>query len=298
MIDVGTAVKLIQHNFPQVALRSVLPITNGWDSFVLEVNNELIFRFPLRENVVASLQMEISLLPYLEQALSTPIPHFDYIGHGDADYPYIFVGYRKLDGIALEDEGFSTEQLTALAPALATFLSELHRFPIIQAVQASVQEHTPIQWCEQYRERYIDLQKRIFPLLDITLRTKSERLWEGFLNDRSLFTFQPVLLHCDLNCEHIFCDPERGVLNGVIDWGDTTIGDPAQDFVGLLKDRGKVFTELVLAHYQGTIDASFWRRMDFYSHYSPFAELLYGSYSNNETFIEQGVKRLHEMFRN
>jgi len=297
MIDVAIAMALIQHNFPQVAIRSVRPITNGWDSFVLEVNNELIFRFPLRDDVVASLQMEMRLLPSLEKALSTPIPHFDYIGHGDSHYPYIFVGYRKLDGTALEDESLSTEQVTALAPALATFLSELHRFPIIQAVQASVQEHTPTQWRERYQERYIDLQKRIFPLLDITLRAKSERLWKGFLNDSTIFTFQPVLLHCDLNCEHIFCDPERGILNGIIDWGDATIGDPTQDFVGLLIGRGKVFTEHVLAHYQGIIDASFWRRMDFYRCYSPFAELLYGAYSNNETFIEQGMKRLHEMFR-
>lgn len=296
MIDVDTAVALIQHNFPQVAIRSVRPITNGWDSFVLEVNNELIFRFPLRDDVVAYLQMEMCLLPSLEQALSTPIPHFDYIGHGDSHYPYIFVGYRKLDGTALEDESFSKEQLTALPPALATFLSELHRFPITQAVQASVQEHTPTQWRERYQDRYIDLQKRIFPLLDITLRTKSEQLWKGFLNDSTIFTFQPVLLHCDLNCEHIFCDPERGVLNGVIDWGDATIGDPTQDFVGLLKGRGKVFTEHVLAHYQGTIDASFWRRMDFYIHYSPFGELLYGAYSDNEQFIALGIEGLHAMF--
>lgn len=46
MIDVDKAIALIQDNFPQVAIQTVLPITRGWDSFVLEVNDELIFRFP------------------------------------------------------------------------------------------------------------------------------------------------------------------------------------------------------------------------------------------------------------
>jgi len=92
MIDIKSALTLIQHNFPQVAIQTSLPITRGWDSFVLDINNELIFRFPMREDVIAYLQKEIRLLPVLELALSTPIPHFDYIGHGDEYYPFMFVG--------------------------------------------------------------------------------------------------------------------------------------------------------------------------------------------------------------
>ncbi len=274
MIDVDASVKLIQHNFPQVVIQTALPITRGWDSFVLEVNGELIFRFPMWEDVVAYLQKELRLLPVLEQALSTPIPHFDYIGHGDANYPYMFVGYRKLGGVALEDESITPEQLAALAPALATFLSELHSFPVAQAVQVGVEEHTPMQWRERYRERYADLQERVFPLLNQELRAKSERLWEDFLDDRDSFVFQPVLIHCDLACEHIFCDPVRGLLTGVIDWGDATIGDPALDFVGLHDGCGRAFTERVLAGYQGMVDVAFWRRRDFYLCYKPVSELL------------------------
>jgi hypothetical protein len=45
MIDDGKAIALIQRNFPQVTIQTVHPITRGWDSFVLEVNDELIFRY-------------------------------------------------------------------------------------------------------------------------------------------------------------------------------------------------------------------------------------------------------------
>ena len=62
MIDTNMAMALIQHNFPPVAVQTVLPITRGWDSFVLEINGELMFRFPMREDVIEYLEKEIRLL--------------------------------------------------------------------------------------------------------------------------------------------------------------------------------------------------------------------------------------------
>jgi hypothetical protein len=63
MIDSKTALTLIQNNFPHITIQTALPITRGWDSFVLEVNNELIFHFPMREDVITYLQKELRLLP-------------------------------------------------------------------------------------------------------------------------------------------------------------------------------------------------------------------------------------------
>ncbi len=287
----------IQRSFPQITIRTAIPITSGWDSFVLEINGELIFRFAMREDVEVRFQKEIQLLPVLEQTLSTPIPHFDYIGRGETEYPYSFVGYRRLGGTSLANESITAEQLAALAPVLGVFLSELHRFPTQQAAQLGVEECTPAQWREMYRSRYLDIQQRVFPLLDAELCTKSEQLWEGFLGTQINFTFQPVFIHGDLGCEHIFCDPLHARLTGVIDWGDSITGDPALDFVGLHWEHGQAFTERVLANYQGTIDAAFWQRMDFYLRYQPFSELLYGAYSSNKEILERGKAGLQAMFR-
>ena len=287
----------IQRSFPQVAIRTAVPITRGWDSFVVEVNDELIFRFAMREDVEVRFRKEIQLLPVLEQALSTPIPHFDYIGRGDTEHPYSFVGYRRLGGTPLENESITGEQLTALAPALGIFLSELHRFPTQQAAQLGAEECTPAQWREMYRLRYLDIQQRVFPLLDVELRTLSEQLWEGFLDTKTNFTFKPVFIHGDLCCEHIFCDPAHARLTGVIDWGDSIIGDAALDFVGLHWGHGQTFVERILEHYQDAVDSTFWQRMDFYLRYRPFSELLYGAYSGGTEFLEQGKAGLQAMFR-
>jgi len=267
---------------------------------VLEVNGELIFRFPMREDVVERLKQELRLLPILEGALSMPIPHFDYIGHGDTEYPYTFVGYHKIGSTPLGAESITPAQLSDLTPALATFLTELHSFSHEQALRVGFAEHSPEQWRQRwrqdYQDRYTDLQLRVFPLLDEEMRTKTRYLWEDFLNDEDLFAFRPVLAHCDLGCEHIFCDPERSILTGVIDWGDANLGDPAIDFVGLHLRHGRDFTKQVLTRYQSEVDAFFWRRIDFYLCYPPYSELLYGAYSGGETFIARGLAGLQEIF--
>ena len=79
-MDIDVYITLIKQNFPQLPMRTVKPITKGWDSFVSEVNEELIFRFPTRQDVIEPFYRELRLLPVLEQLLSTPIPHFEYIG--------------------------------------------------------------------------------------------------------------------------------------------------------------------------------------------------------------------------
>ncbi len=286
----------IQQSFPEIEIQTVVPITRGWDSFVLEVNDELIFRFALREDVEVRFQKEIQLLPALETALTTPIPHFDYIGHGDGKYSHTFVGYKRIEGTMLEDRDISEEQLAALAPAIGNFLSELHHFSTQKAAQAGVEQYAALQWRDMYQERFKDIQKRVFPILDADLCRSSEQLWEGFLTTEANFSFQSVFIHGDLGCEHIFCDPQHGSLTGVIDWGDSRIGDPALDFVGLHWGHGRTFTESVLEHYTGTIDAGFWQRMAFYVCYGPFSELLYGAYTGKEEFLERGKAGLHALF--
>ena len=145
-LDIDIYTTLIKQNFPQLTIQTIKPITKGWDSIVLVINDEFIFRFPMRDDVVEPLAREIRLLPLLEPTLSTLIPHFEFIGHGNADYPYTFVGYHMVRGLALDDPRIPHEQLIPLVPHLATFLNELHAFSVEQAVQLGVEEHTPILW--------------------------------------------------------------------------------------------------------------------------------------------------------
>ena len=56
--------------------------------------------------------------------------------------------------------------------------------------------------------------------------------------------------HGDFGGGNIILHPETGRLAGVIDWGNSQIGDPATDFVWLALDRGWTFTRDVLRGYR------------------------------------------------
>jgi aminoglycoside 2''-phosphotransferase len=285
--------EIIQTRFPQVRVLTCRPILDGWDSFVLEVNGELIFRFPRRPEVEAQLDKEIALLPALAEALPIAVPRFEFIyrgGNGRYDRP--FVGYRKIAGVPLSADCLRPAQADELAGSLARFLSALHRFPVELARRLKVSGSDAGHWRQEYFGLYTWAQGQVFPLLAPTTRRKAAALWEGFLADDANFEFRPCLIHRDLAGEHILCDPARGLITGVIDWGDAAIGDPALDFVGLLWAAGRDFTEAVLAGYQGQVDETFWDRMAFYARLAPIYEIHFGLATGDKAHLDAGLESL------
>src|SRR5215217_2134868 len=74
-----------------------------------------------------------------------------------------------------------------------------------------------------------------------------------------------VLAHNDLGAEHVIVDPTTMTLNGIIDWSDAAIADPAAELGRLLRDLGPVHLESVLtacgapaASRPGLRDRSWW----------------------------------------
>lgn len=119
-------------------------------------------------------------------------------------------------------------------------------------------------------------------------------LWEDYLADDAHFRFTPALIHRDLAVEHILHDPAHAKLTGVIDWGDTAIGDPALDFTGLLRGAGEAFTERVLAAYALPIDESLRRRARFYAAIVPFHALRFGLETGAAEHVAHGLTLLRQ----
>ena len=64
--------------------------------------------------------------------------------------------------------------------------------------------------------------------------------------------------------EHLLVDDEHRDLLGVIDWGDAAVGDPAIDFVGLMRSYGSEFTWRVVEAYGASgarVDGDLLRRV-------------------------------------
>jgi len=283
--------------FPQLDVRTWKSNEEGWSSFVLEINGDLILRFPRRPEIVPGLRREMALLPALARALSVAVPQYDYIWPGDEGRTGVcrwpFVGYRKIAGVPLDAAILSP----ALAGHIGAVVSELHAFPPARAAELGVPGGDAAAWRQEYVETYSWVRQLVWPLLAETAREEAAALWEAFLAAETNFRFRPVLVHRDLCGEHILCDPAAGRVNGIIDWEDAAIGDPAIDFVGLLWLCGADFTRQVLAHYAGPVEETLWSRVEFYTRIVPNYRVRFGLETGQADEVELGMQEMAQMLR-
>jgi aminoglycoside 2''-phosphotransferase len=282
--------QIIAACFPKLIIHSCALHSQGWDSVAVAVNSQFIFRFPKRHDVEPQYKKEARLLPTLAGALSLPIPDVAFFWPGGTPSLGLFIGHHLIDGAQLTAAHLTQNHVDEIARQLGQFLSVLHRFSKERATQLGVPESDQARWRRHYQNQYAQIQQQILPLLAPPMQARIAREWQTFLADET--RFPTTLIHHDLNGEHILYDLERGALSGIIDWGDTAIGDPAIDFTGLLADYGEDFTEQVLAHYQGEVDATFRQRMHFYLGVMPLNTVLFGLATGQAEYVREGLGEL------
>jgi aminoglycoside phosphotransferase (APT) family kinase protein len=222
-------------------------LDEGWDFQVFEVDGRWLFRFPKREASVAKLNMERKLLSGLGEWVSLPVPNYEYFCESPESPSRPFAGYRKLPGV-----GGDTSKMVdrhGVARQLGVFLARLHTYPVDKAREAGVPEARDLvaHWRDKSREQLQRLDG-----LNVNLG-----LLRRYLENETPVSFEGAasLVHNDLWAEHILVDSRSGRVSGIIDWGDTVIGDPAIDFACLYTWYGESWLENVLAHYTGKLDA-------------------------------------------
>jgi aminoglycoside phosphotransferase (APT) family kinase protein len=261
---------ILREHVPGLPIDRLVPIETGWDSAVVEVNGEWIFRFPRRPEVVGWLRSEAALLPELARRLPAPIPQFELV---DLDKDG-FVGYRKLAGEPLA-HGTSSAPLGA---RVGEFLAALHAFPVDRARaltgrDSAAEKHATV---ERFRTA-------VLPYLDESERPRGEALLDAALAQ----PFEPVLVHGDLGPEHVL---HRGdELTGVIDWSDARVGDPAIDFAWLLYGTSPPFAEQLLRSY-GPTDETLRERALVFHRLGPWHEVLYGLDESRPELVASGLK--------
>jgi aminoglycoside phosphotransferase (APT) family kinase protein len=247
ILTANSAKAIITTAFPEFRDAHVELLDEGWDFRVFESDARWLFRFPKREVGIAKLNMECKLLSGLGEWVSLPIPNYEYfsLSHESPSRP--FAGYRKLPGVGGDISKLVDRD--EVARQLGVFLARLHSYPVDKAREAGVPEagdrigHWRDQSCEQLQG------------LD-GLNVDMGRLRRYLENETPVpFKGAASLVHSDLWAEHILIDSRSGRVSGIIDWGDTVIGDPAIDFACLYTRYGKSWVKNVLEHYAGKLDA-------------------------------------------
>jgi aminoglycoside phosphotransferase (APT) family kinase protein len=220
---------LLAAQFPALALETIEPFGQGWDNVALLVDRTWVVRFPRRSPAAGWMRAEIAALPIIAPRLGVAVPLPELIGEPSADYPWPFAGYRLLPGTTACRVDLDAPARAALAAPIGRALRALHGMP------ATAWEGRGIPSDDIKRlDRALRLAKAhagapaaaaALPGAPAAalLVTAAEAAAAQAREPRRI-----CLVHGDLYARHLLLDAEAG-LCGIIDWGDTHIGDPAID---------------------------------------------------------------------
>ena len=209
------AATLIKQQFPSLSDATVTVLGSGWDNTAFLINDNIVFRFPRRDEGATLMRHEIDLLPMLKGKFSLHIPELEYIGHPDKTYPWYFAGYPKVHGVTACCANLSVTARIKNVERIATFLAKLHAFSVDVALK-----HGAIL---QSRGR-LEMSERIPVTLENINILEQEKLLSGnpFISYLKKISDLPLdkkscLTHGDLYAKHLIVDDADNV-TGVIDW--------------------------------------------------------------------------------
>ncbi|MFA6076465.1 MAG: phosphotransferase [Candidatus Paceibacterota bacterium] len=148
----------ISQEFPNLKWKNAEHNTEGWDHYVIILDNKYVFRFPRTKQYLKVLKNEVFLLEYLKNKVKIPIPQYAYIAKDKS-----FAGYSLIPGTQLRKKVFesvSEKTKHALAKQIADFLSSLHKIPNEAVKKYGVKI---VNTQKQYKELIINTNKYIFP---------------------------------------------------------------------------------------------------------------------------------------
>ena len=220
-LDEGLVRRLIGQ-FPELPVRSLRLLAEGWDNAVWVANERYAFRFPRRRIAIPGVELELELLPKLAPLLPLPVPDPVFRGWPADGYPWPFFGSELLPGRETCDTELADDARLEIALQVARFLRALHALdldeplPLDANARADMKVRVPLA-----REQLAALERlgvwRAPPLVGHLLDT-AERLSPTEL---------PAVVHGDLHFRHVLVEGRR--VTGVIDWGDLCRSDPAID---------------------------------------------------------------------
>jgi aminoglycoside 2''-phosphotransferase len=216
------------------------------------------------------------------------------IGQPGPFFPYVFAGYRKLNGAPAIDLSVNLVDVIALAPLLGSFLSAVHSFSPAEAHDLGVpQAEMDPRVCAQ---EAADELKQLASVLEAELINRCHFYLEDHIRANGRYSGPPRLLHADFSAEHILLSSDCRRVVGVIDWTDAEIGDPAFDFGYLWVWQGEPLVTEVIRHYRGVMDPGFLDRVRLYGVCSAIADAYYGVTAGIDKNRQIGVAALERSF--
>jgi aminoglycoside 2''-phosphotransferase len=281
-------VRKIRKEFPELKFKTAKHNVEGWDHYVLILDNKYVFRFPRTAEYLRKLKTEVPCLDYLKDKVNLQIPQYKFVAKDKT-----FAGYEIIHGLQLEKSVFdklSKPTKLHLAWQLAKFLTAMHKVPLKVARLFDSDIEIPEKLQKETQDK---TRKYIFPKVSKTSRLLIE---DFFLEFKANCLKYPnkVLVHTDFYPKHILLSANKKTLVGIIDFADRSLDDPAFDFCELLV-YGKEFLAEVYKHYQGPKDKNFLHRAELYYKRMPIWMMISTCEERKGNFRHE-YKRFRETF--
>ena len=281
VIQIDTVIQILNEQFPNILIKSIEQIGEGFDNTVFILNEEILLRYPRREVAVSILKTEKKLLPFLKDYISfqTTIPFL--FGQPSEKFNWPFLGYNFIKGkppIRLNRQ----ERINMIEP-LANILKQLHSIPL------SILSHLNLPGDELKRldikYRKPQLLKYVEEAIKLNLIPDKMKIKQYIENLQVGVPKTPlVLVHGDLHVKNMIVNDEHR-LEGIIDWGDAHIGQRELDlsivFSIIPSDKRESFYEMY-----GQISNESKLLAQFKSIYTTVILLLYAKEYDDEDLVQ------------
>ncbi len=211
---------LLQDQHPDLAHLPLRSVESGWDNALFRLGDHLAIRLPRRAITAPLIIHEQTWLPYLADYLTLPVPMPYRLGTPARGYPWHWGIVPWLPGMAADQHAPDPAQ----AEPFAAFLRSLHR-PAPANAPTNPLRGVPL------RKRAAAVGARLHRLARKTnlITPRIRQIWNEALI--APLDMPPTWLHGDLHPRNVLV--EHGVITGIIDWGDMTVGDCATDLAAI-----------------------------------------------------------------
>ena len=255
----------------------------GWTNLVFEVNERWIFRF-VRDMDNRQVVVERDFLSKFARMSPVKIPSPIFSNRH-------YIAYRKIAGERFAPEKFALLpdfRKTEIIRLLGEFLTCLHNFQF---------DHRYL-FTEPYGggDFWNDLWLTVKDNFSVQTRKKAEKYFTSAIEQIKAVPFEKTLIHADLGTNNILVDLDSNRLNGIIDFGDLCLGDPAADFAGFYRNFGRQFTDELISHYQRPMEANFWLRIDYESKRKLFFVVYFAQNYGYKKDVPQILQYIEKLF--
>jgi aminoglycoside phosphotransferase (APT) family kinase protein len=192
----------------------------GWDNVMFRLGTHLAVRLPRRAVAATLIIHEQTWLPRLAAQLPLPVPTPSRTGKPACGYPWHWSVLLWLRGMPADQHTLDASQ----ARPWAAFLRALH---VLAPAEAPVNAVRGVPLWQRAAVVEARLQRLARQTGLITPHITD--IWQQAL--QAPLDVSPTWLHGDLHPRNVLV--ERGVITGVIDWGDMTSGDCATDLASI-----------------------------------------------------------------